>query len=78
MTETNFFNEAMENEDNSDLLDVIGESELNFLLWNRTQNIAYEAASTKNGFFMDGFESDEGDKIYILDVKQNLLIDFKG
>ena len=74
--EVNFLSEVKQNDDNKDLVDVV--NELNFLLWNRTQNVAYEAANTSKGFYMDGFESEGGDKIYILDVKQNLLIDFKG
>jgi len=72
--EVNFFNEVNQNDDNKDLMDEIFDD--SFLLWNRTQNIAYEFSDNKYDLFMDGFEREEKDKIYILDVKQNSLIDY--
>jgi len=71
-----YLSEINWNDDNVDLMDFVFED--GFILWNKTQNIAYEISDNPNDLFMDGFESESEDKIYILDIKNNKLIEFKG
>lgn len=81
LQEVNFFEEVKKAECFENYEDCFNmDNPKGFILWNRTQNDIYEFSSDKNDLSMYGFmfEGEDGDKIYILDVEQNLLIDFQG